>query len=140
MPDIANRWSMTQIQAQSENPGLTPTKDIATQLRVLVVDDSKLQRRIVSLSLKKWGFQVTKAAGGEEALEICKTQAIDLVVSDWMMPGMDGLEFCREFRKLNRERYGYFIVLTSKNEKMMWLKGSILVRMIFCLNPSTPRN
>ena len=61
---------MTQIQAQSENPGLTPTKDIATQLRVLVVDDSKLQRRIVSLSLKKWGFQVTKAAGGEEALEI----------------------------------------------------------------------
>jgi sigma-B regulation protein RsbU (phosphoserine phosphatase) len=131
---------MTQIQAQSENPGLTPTKDIATQLRVLVVDDSKLQRRIVSLSLKKWGFQVTKAAGGEEALEICKTQAIDLVISDWMMPGMDGLEFCREFRKLNRERYGYFIVLTSKNEKMMWLKGSILVRMIFCLNPSTPRN
>lgn len=108
---------MTQIEVQADNTGLTPSKDIAPQLRVLVVDDSKLQRRIVSLSLKKWGFRVVEAASGKEALDICKTQAIDLVISDWMMPEMDGLEFCREFRKLNRERYGYFILLTSKNEK-----------------------
>ncbi len=108
---------MTQIEVHTENPGLSPSKDIATQLRVLVVDDSKLQRRIVSLSLKKWGFKVIEAASGKEALDICKTQAIDLVISDWMMPEMDGLEFCREFRKLDRERYGYFILLTSKNEK-----------------------
>jgi sigma-B regulation protein RsbU (phosphoserine phosphatase) len=92
-------------------------KKLATQLRVLVVDDSKLQRRIVSLSLKKWGFNVTEAASGLEALEICKKQAIDLVISDWIMPEMDGLEFCKEFRKLDRDRYGYFILLTSKNEK-----------------------
>lgn len=108
---------MTQIEAHTENPGLSPAKDIATQLRVLVVDDSKLQRRIVSLSLKKWGFHVVEAASGKEALDICTSQDIDLVISDWMMPEMDGLEFCREFRKLDRERYGYFILLTSKNEK-----------------------
>ncbi len=46
-----------------------------------------------------------------------KNRDIDLVLSDWMMPEMDGLEFCKEFRKLDRSRYGYFILLTSKNEK-----------------------
>ena len=81
------------------------------------MDDNKLQRRIVSLSLKKWGFQVTEAASGKEALEICNSQAIDLVISDWMMPEMDGLEFYREFRKSDRDKYGYFILLTSNNEK-----------------------
>lgn len=108
---------MAHIEAHSETVALNPTQDIAGQLRVLVVDDSKLQRRIVSLSLKKWGFKVIEAASGLEALNICKAQAIDLVISDWMMPEMDGLEFCSEFRKLDRERYGYFILLTSKNEK-----------------------
>ncbi len=114
---------MKHIEAQSEPQVMVPSNDLAGQLRVLVVDDSKLQRRIVSLSLKKWGFQVTEAASGTEALAVCKSQEIDLVISDWMMPEMDGLEFCREFRKLSRERYGYFILLTSKNEKNDVAKG-----------------
>lgn len=108
---------MTSSLIQTDTLQSEPTTKLATKLRVLVVDDSKLQRRIVSLSLKKWGFFVAEAASGMEALEICKTQEIDLVLSDWMMPEMDGLEFCKEFRKLDRDRYGYFILLTSKNEK-----------------------
>ncbi|MDR6263424.1 SpoIIE family protein phosphatase [Roseobacter sp. N2S] len=104
------------VKYEESSQVLTQTQ-LATQLRVLVVDDSTLQRRIVSLNLKKWGFDVTEAASGLEALEICKKQDIDLVLSDWMMPEMDGLEFCKEFRKLDRSRYGYFILLTSKNEK-----------------------
>ncbi|PLS23651.1 fused response regulator/phosphatase [Amylibacter cionae] len=86
-------------------------------LRVLVVDDSILQRRIVALSLRKWGYSVFEASSGVEALAICKREKIDLVLSDWMMPEMDGLEFCKQFRQLPRESYGYFILLTSKNEK-----------------------
>ncbi len=87
------------------------------KLHILVVDDSDLQRRIVMLHLKKWGFEVTEAATGAQALEICNTTNIDMILSDWVMPEMDGLEFCEQFRKLNRDRYGYFILLTSKNEK-----------------------
>ena len=41
----------------------------------------------------------------------------DAVLSDWMMPGMDGLEFCRQFRAMSGDSYGYFILLTSKSEK-----------------------
>lgn len=86
-------------------------------LRVLVVDDSKVQRKILSASLGRWGFDVMQAASGEDALAICKTHQIDLVVSDWMMPGMSGLDLCRAFRALASEDYGYFILLTSKSEK-----------------------
>lgn len=85
--------------------------------RVLVVDDSRLQRRILCSSLKKLGYQISEADCAERALEICAERVPDLVLSDWMMPGMNGLEFCRAFRALSVNEYGYFILLTSKSEK-----------------------
>ena len=84
---------------------------------VLVVDDSRSQRRILSAYLKRSGYRVIEASSGQEALAICTAQTIDLVLSDWMMPGMNGLEFCQAFRGLDNDRYGYFILLTSKSEK-----------------------
>ncbi|MDP4031367.1 MAG: fused response regulator/phosphatase [Pseudorhodobacter sp.] len=84
---------------------------------VLVVDDSKAQRRILSMLLRRWGYRITEAESGEEALVLCQLTAFDIVLSDWMMPGMTGLEFCKAFRALPREGYGYFILLTSKSEK-----------------------
>ncbi len=89
----------------------------------MVVDDSKLQRRILCASLKKWGFEVVEAASGKEALEKCRHRLPDLVLSDWVMPGMTGLEFCRAFRRLSEDQYGYFILLTSKSEKTEVAKG-----------------
>ncbi|PQO24799.1 fused response regulator/phosphatase [Rhodobacteraceae bacterium WD3A24] len=84
---------------------------------ILVVDDSRVQRRILSASLQRWGYAVLEAGSGEEALAICAAHDVHLVVSDWMMPEMSGLEFCRAFRALARESYGYFILLTSRREK-----------------------
>ncbi len=84
--------------------------------RVLVVDDSRMQRRILSATLVRAGYEVIEAASGAEALEIAARLVPDLILSDWMMPGMDGLEFCRAFRAQMRGRYVYFILLTSKTE------------------------
>ena len=91
--------------------------------RVLVVDDSRLQRHILISSLQKWGFDVVEAESGEQAMEICRAAPPDVVLSDWMMPGMSGLEFCRAFRALPMEGYGYFILLTSKSDKNDIAKG-----------------
>lgn len=85
--------------------------------RVLVVDDSRAQRHILSMYLRKWGYEVLEAGSGEEALAICATMPVAFVISDWMMPGMTGVEFCSQFKSLPREDYGYFILLTSKSEK-----------------------
>jgi sigma-B regulation protein RsbU (phosphoserine phosphatase) len=92
-------------------------------LTVLVVDDSRLQRRLLTSSLAKWGYEIFEAESGRDALEICKSTRVDLVISDWVMPEMDGLTFCREFRALDRENYGYFILLTSKDGKNEIAKG-----------------
>lgn len=95
-----------------------PPADAAEQpRRILIVDDSMLQRRILASSVQRWGFEVHQAASGEEAIDLCHQIRPDLVLSDWMMPGMNGLEFCDRFRALSGDHYGYFILLTSKSEK-----------------------
>lgn len=100
-----------------EKARFDPGPDRGSIRHVLVVDDSRLQRRILAGFLGKWGFEVIEADSGEQALEICATLQPELVLSDWMMPGMSGLEFCRAFRDLPHDGYGYFILLTSKSEK-----------------------
>ena len=90
---------------------------------VLVVDDSRGQRRLLARMLSGWGHIVREAASGAEALALCREGPVDLVLSDWMMPGMSGLEFCRAFRSLPRTGYGYFILLTSKTEKNAVAQG-----------------
>ncbi|XDA98209.1 SpoIIE family protein phosphatase [Sulfitobacter sp. LCG007] len=87
------------------------------RLSVLVVDDSAMQRRILAGLISRWGFDVTEAASAEEALEICAQSCPDLILSDWIMPGMTGLEFCQTFRRKKNEHYSYFILLTTKSGK-----------------------
>ena len=84
--------------------------------RALVVDDSRLERRIIAASLRRWGFDVHEAPDAHTALDMCRSLRPDLVLSDWMMPGMTGPEFCKAFRQMPGDRYAYFILLTSKSE------------------------
>jgi phosphoserine phosphatase RsbU/P len=99
------------------NATADPDPSAGVTRHVLVVDDSRAQRRILSVQLSRWGYLVTEAASGEEALIACQNTAFDIVLSDWMMAGMTGVDLCRAFRALPREGYGYFILLTSKSEK-----------------------
>ncbi len=94
-----------------------PDPDLHAIRDVLVVDDSRAQRRVISVFLKRWGFSVREADCARSALGLCRVKPPDLVLSDWMMPGLSGPEFCHEFRQMSRENYGYFILLTSKSEK-----------------------
>ena len=62
---------------------------------VLVVDDSRAQRALLARALDRWGYTTIEADSGEAALGLCHQFDVDLVISDWMMPGMSGVEFCR---------------------------------------------
>ncbi len=106
--------------SQIEGTSLPP---LAAKRRVLVVDDSKMQRRILTTLLERAGYAVYEAESGTQALDRCREVLPDIVLSDWMMPGMTGLEFCRAFRKMERASYGYFILLTSKSEKTEVAQG-----------------
>lgn len=83
----------------------------------MVVDDSRMQRHILTLQLQQAGYRVLVAASGNEALALCQEVMPDIILSDWMMPGMTGIELCRAFRQLPRDRHGYFILLTSLTDK-----------------------
>jgi len=70
-------------------------------MRVLVVDDSSTMRKIIANALKKVGCdEVIEAGNGQEGLQQLSSSAVDLVVTDWNMPVMNGLEFVRELRGL----------------------------------------
>ncbi|MFT3690010.1 PP2C family protein-serine/threonine phosphatase [Paenirhodobacter sp.] len=92
-------------------------EDASQPRRVLVVDDSRMERRILSSQLARAGYLVEEANSAEEALVLCAQDPPDFVLSDWVMPGMSGIEFCQAFRQMDRAHYGYFLLLTSKNEK-----------------------
>jgi two-component system chemotaxis response regulator CheY len=83
---------------------------------VLVVDDSAMMRKIVIKNLKDSGFDVTvvEAGDGKEGLEKFAAGGIDLVLSDWNMPNMDGLTMVREIRKLDPEKKVPIIMVTTE--------------------------
>ncbi|MEL6509606.1 MAG: SpoIIE family protein phosphatase [Pseudomonadota bacterium] len=108
---------MTSLRETSFEIAEASAPDNRAVRTILVVDDSAGQRRLLSKSLQRNGFDVIEAASGQDALALCEQHSVDLVVSDWMMPGMDGIAFCRAFRQVEKEGYGYFILLTSKAEK-----------------------
>ncbi len=111
---------MSQLATHSEKQEQQTPQTIQ---RVLIVDDSRLQRKILSGLMRRWGFEIFEAEDAQAALVLCREVRPDLIISDWIMPGMDGLEFCREFRVLPGDTYGYFILLTSKSEKDEVVQG-----------------
>ena len=90
---------------------------------VLVVDDSRAHRRLLAKTLSKWGYETIEAEDGMQALDLCTTTRVDIIVSDWMMPGMSGVEFCRAFRMRNSDAATYFILLTAQTEKVALAEG-----------------
>lgn len=105
------------MQKTNRQPRSTATPTVQPPARtILVVEDSKAQRLTYALQLRKAGYVVLEAASGEEALQICADSKPDFVLSDWMMPGMDGVDFCAAFRKIPRDGYSYFLLLTSNRE------------------------
>ncbi len=93
--------------------------------RVLVIDDSPVYRHLISGHLKEWGFEVMIATTGLEGWEILKQHGgPTLVISDWVMPGMDGIELCQKVRQSRAdEGYVYFLLLTSKDARADLLKA-----------------
>src|SRR5690606_15314515 len=83
-------------------------------LQILAVEDDPVARRVLRQALKKLGHEVIEAEDGEAALDALERDKVRVIVSDWMMPQMDGLEFCRRVRDRPGEDYVYFILLTSR--------------------------
>ncbi|MBU1699496.1 MAG: response regulator transcription factor [Candidatus Eisenbacteria bacterium] len=93
-------------------------------MRILIAEDDLTSRRILETVLKKWGHEVISTSDGEMAwVEIQKADAPSLIILDWMMPGMDGVEICYKIRKADDHKPRYIILLTAKTEKKDIVQG-----------------
>ena len=87
-------------------------------MKALVADDDAASRILLQKVLTKWGYDVVTASGGEEAWKILTSDnPPDIVVLDWMMPELDGVEVCRRVRALDLSSPPYLILLTSRSDK-----------------------
>ena len=92
--------------------------------RILIAEDDPISRHMLQFFLVKWGYQVTAAADGLEALRILESrEAPSLAVLDWMMPGMEGPVVCRRVRENINLPYVYILLLTARNQKADILMG-----------------
>ncbi len=90
-------------------------------MKILVADDDEISRLILASALKKLGYEVVAAENGLKALEAFRKDEFSVLISDWLMPGMDGLALCREVRKVPRENYTYIVLLTALDGRSNYL-------------------
>ena len=93
-------------------------------MKILIADDSIVSRHLLEATLRKWGYEVLVACDGAEALQVLeRPDAPALIILDWMMPGMTGLEVCQRIRQRGSEPYTYILLLTSKSQKEDLIEG-----------------
>lgn len=86
-------------------------------LRILAVDDDHMQLKLVERYLTRLGAKVSTAKDGREALQTALAHTPQVVIADWMMPGMDGVDLCRALRKIKQGREMYFLLLTGREDE-----------------------
>jgi len=82
-------------------------------MKILVVDDDEITREMLAMTLRSEGYNVITANDGQQALEIITQDKVRMIISDWTMPGMDGIELCRRVRTESSDGYVYFVLLTA---------------------------
>jgi len=93
------------------------------QPHVLVVEDEDALSELLSYNLKKEGFRVSLAADGEEAMMLVEERQTDVVVLDWMLPKISGIEVCRRLRSRHESRNLPIIMLTARGEEADRIRG-----------------
>ena len=86
-------------------------------MKILIVEDDYISRDVLQKTLQKAGYETFTAEDGLEALKIFHETPFSLIISDWMMPNMDGVSLCKKIREISKHNYVYFIILTVKDKK-----------------------
>jgi two-component system, OmpR family, alkaline phosphatase synthesis response regulator PhoP len=107
--------------------------------KILIVEDDKDIVKMLEYNLKKDGFRVSSVRDGEDALDSANSEHPDLIILDLMLPGMDGLEVCKELKKENRTMHVPIIMLTAKSQESDKVVGLELGADDYVTKPFSPR-
>ena len=92
-------------------------------MHVLIADDDSVSRRLLQSYLQKWGYEVTAAKDGAEAWGLFNGGSFPMIITDWMMPELDGPGLLRRIRSVQRPGYVYAMLVTAKSEKEDLVEG-----------------
>ena len=92
-------------------------------MKILIAEDQPTSALFLKRSLERMGHEAVIASDGQEAFDIIETTPFSVIISDWVMPRMDGLELCREIRSRENKGYVYIILLTYKDGRRDRLDG-----------------
>src|SRR5215471_9385416 len=98
-------------------------KNSRADLTVLVADDSQVSRQSVQDALATEQYRVLVAVSGREALDLFAIHRPAVVITDWLMPDVTGLELCQSIREQSSDSYAYIILLTVLTDKRKVVKG-----------------
>jgi sigma-B regulation protein RsbU (phosphoserine phosphatase) len=114
---------MLDLHPDPSVPDLTAPSGLDEAPHILVVEDDPLMRSFLEAVLVSLGYVVAVAADGRQALDRLAKGDINLVITDWMMPDIDGLELCRRVRAQQSARYTYIILLTGREDGSALVEG-----------------
>lgn len=100
-----------------------PQKPVATLPRILIAEDDPLSLGLLEMYLEQEGYQYTSVPNGREALELFKQESFPIVITDWLMPEMDGTDLCHAIRSHTSDSYTFLILLTSQNSPDAIVEG-----------------
>jgi diguanylate cyclase (GGDEF)-like protein len=93
-------------------------------VKVLIAEDEPVSRRLLQGSLERWGYEVVVAKDGTEAAQILLSpDAPKMALLDWLMPGIDGVQLCRNIRRNKPEPYTYILMLTGRRAQDDVIRG-----------------
>lgn len=93
------------------------------QPKILVVEDEPSQREVLAYNLKAEGFLVISADNGEDALLLVEEEKPDVILLDWMMPNLSGIEVCRRLKSCNETRAIPIVMVSARSEEMDKVRG-----------------
>jgi two-component system phosphate regulon response regulator PhoB len=106
---------------------------------ILIVEDEEDILELVRYNLSREGYQTTGASSGEEALKLVKSSSPDLVLLDLMLPGIDGLEVCRQLKNNERTKSVPVVMLTARGEESDVVTGLEMGADDYITKPFSPR-
>jgi sigma-B regulation protein RsbU (phosphoserine phosphatase) len=105
---------------------------------ILLVDDDRIHTRILRTRLEQQGYRVREAPSGNEGLDLARSLYPEVILCDWLMEGMDGLEVCRRVREDPQLANAYFILLTSRSQVQDRVRGLDAGADDFLSKPADP--
>ncbi len=108
-------------------------------MKVLLAEDSLMERRRLSVQLARWGYEVCETEDGQDAWQHFQETHFPLVVTDWIMPEVDGLELIRRIRASADSRYVYIILLTGRSDNENVVEDMVAGAEDFLIKPCHPK-